>query len=52
MTMINKKTITTTILNNPSIQRTLNKLVINFAIMQIKIPKSKMQCGTIYQEIA
>ena len=37
MTMINKKTITITpiILNNPSIQRTLNKLVINFSTIQI-----------------
>ena len=37
MTMINKKTITinTIILNDPSVQHTLNKLVINFFIIQI-----------------
>ena len=37
MIMISKKaiTITTIILNNPSVQHTLNKLVINFSIIQI-----------------
>jgi len=60
--MIKKNTITVTtiILNNPSIQRTLNKLVINFSIIQINYAQndactwlnSKMQWGTIYQEIA
>ena len=60
--MINKKiiTITTIILNNLSVQPTLNKLVINFSTIQINYAQnnactrlnSKMKCGIIHQEIA
>jgi len=62
MTIISKKTITITtiILNNPSVHHTHNKLVINFSTIQINCAQNdactllnpKMQCGAIHQEIA